>query len=204
MALTLLFQDKLDCWLFHALGWHKTSSTKTCHSFFFFFCLLFFFTLEFCQRLRLHWQWVEFCPSVNPQNSFMDQKMSPAGHCHCFFGGHVFFGFFVLFLFFFTGLLLAATSIGPAFGFITGSFMLRFYVDFDKLPKGEGSRCTKGVRSPPTRRITPPFDWGSFWRVVSRRSSSHRLRFYFGLSKCEKYHVRVIAPRMWEFMSDDQ
>lgn len=31
------------------------------------------------------------------------------------------------------GILLAVTSIGPAFGFITGSLMLRFYVDFDKL-----------------------------------------------------------------------
>lgn len=36
-----------------------------------------------------------------------------------------------------SGLLLAATSIGPAFGFITGSFMLRFFVDFDKLSEGE-------------------------------------------------------------------
>lgn len=35
------------------------------------------------------------------------------------------------------GLLLAATSIGPAFGFITGSIMLRFYVDFDKVSKDE-------------------------------------------------------------------
>ncbi|KAM4619812.1 solute carrier organic anion transporter family member 2B1 isoform 2-T3 [Polymixia lowei] len=31
------------------------------------------------------------------------------------------------------GILLAVTSIGPAFGFILGSFMLRFYVDMDKL-----------------------------------------------------------------------
>lgn len=37
----------------------------------------------------------------------------------------------------FPGILLAVTSIGPAFGFITGSLMLRFYVDFDKLSKGE-------------------------------------------------------------------
>lgn len=29
------------------------------------------------------------------------------------------------------------TSIGPAFGFITGSFMLRIYVDFNTLSKGE-------------------------------------------------------------------
>ncbi|XP_046876901.1 solute carrier organic anion transporter family member 2B1-like [Hypomesus transpacificus] len=35
------------------------------------------------------------------------------------------------------GILLAATSIGPAFGFMMGSFVLRFYVDFDKLPNGE-------------------------------------------------------------------
>uniref|UniRef100_A0A3Q3WU83 Solute carrier organic anion transporter family member n=1 Tax=Mola mola TaxID=94237 RepID=A0A3Q3WU83_MOLML len=35
------------------------------------------------------------------------------------------------------GLLLAATSIGPAFGFITGSFMLGFYVDFDKLSEDQ-------------------------------------------------------------------
>lgn len=46
----------------------------------------------------------------------------------------------VLFLLF-LGLLLAATSIGPAFGFITGSIMLRFYVDFDKLSKGERKCC---------------------------------------------------------------
>ncbi|XP_026183940.1 solute carrier organic anion transporter family member 2B1 [Mastacembelus armatus] len=35
------------------------------------------------------------------------------------------------------GILLAVTSIGPAFGFVTGSFMLRFYVDFDKFPKDQ-------------------------------------------------------------------
>lgn len=35
------------------------------------------------------------------------------------------------------GILLAVTSIGPAFGFITGSLMLRFYVDFDKLSKDQ-------------------------------------------------------------------
>ncbi|XP_029303449.1 solute carrier organic anion transporter family member 2B1 isoform X2 [Cottoperca gobio] len=35
------------------------------------------------------------------------------------------------------GILLAVTSIGPALGFITGSFMLRFYVDFDKLSKDQ-------------------------------------------------------------------
>jgi hypothetical protein len=35
------------------------------------------------------------------------------------------------------GILLAVTSIGPAFGFMMGSFMLRFYVDIDKMSKGE-------------------------------------------------------------------
>ncbi|XP_030010290.1 solute carrier organic anion transporter family member 2B1 [Sphaeramia orbicularis] len=35
------------------------------------------------------------------------------------------------------GILLAVTSIGPAFGFVTGSLMLRFYVDFDKTPKNQ-------------------------------------------------------------------
>ncbi|KAF1378153.1 hypothetical protein PFLUV_G00187410 [Perca fluviatilis] len=33
------------------------------------------------------------------------------------------------------GILLAVTTIGPAFGFISGSLMLRIYVDFDKLSK---------------------------------------------------------------------
>ncbi|XP_057676746.1 solute carrier organic anion transporter family member 2B1-like [Corythoichthys intestinalis] len=32
------------------------------------------------------------------------------------------------------GILLAVTAIGPAFGFLSGAFMLRFYVDFDKMP----------------------------------------------------------------------
>ncbi|XP_034406920.1 solute carrier organic anion transporter family member 2B1 isoform X2 [Cyclopterus lumpus] len=35
------------------------------------------------------------------------------------------------------GILLAVTSIGPALGFITGSFMLRLYVDFDKLSRDQ-------------------------------------------------------------------
>ncbi|XP_040908041.1 solute carrier organic anion transporter family member 2B1 [Toxotes jaculatrix] len=35
------------------------------------------------------------------------------------------------------GILLAVTSIGPALGFITGSFMLRYYVDFNRLSKDE-------------------------------------------------------------------
>eukprot|EP00066_Takifugu_rubripes_P025816 XP_011615082.1 PREDICTED: solute carrier organic anion transporter family member 2B1 isoform X1 [Takifugu rubripes] len=44
------------------------------------------------------------------------------------------------------GLLLAATSIGPAFGFITGSIMLRFYVDFDKLSNGNIDLTPKDLR----------------------------------------------------------
>ncbi|XP_068187667.1 solute carrier organic anion transporter family member 2B1 [Antennarius striatus] len=38
---------------------------------------------------------------------------------------------------FYLGILLAVTAFGPAFGFITGSLMLRFYVDFDKIPKDQ-------------------------------------------------------------------
>ncbi|KAM9540220.1 solute carrier organic anion transporter family member 2B1-like [Salvelinus alpinus] len=38
---------------------------------------------------------------------------------------------------FYLGILLAVTSIGPAFGFMMGSFMLRFYVDIDKMSKDE-------------------------------------------------------------------
>lgn len=44
------------------------------------------------------------------------------------------------------GILLAVTSIGPAFGFITGSFMLRFYVDFDKLSKDQIDLNHKDLR----------------------------------------------------------
>ncbi|CAI5642563.1 unnamed protein product [Oreochromis niloticus] len=44
------------------------------------------------------------------------------------------------------GILLAMTSIGPAFGFITGSLMLRFYVDFDKVPKEAIELDTKDLR----------------------------------------------------------
>ncbi|GLD67873.1 solute carrier organic anion transporter family member 2B1 [Lates japonicus] len=44
------------------------------------------------------------------------------------------------------GILLAVTSIGPAFGFITGSLMLRFYVDFDKLSKDEIKLNPKDLR----------------------------------------------------------
>eukprot|EP00063_Salmo_salar_P078067 XP_014052902.1 PREDICTED: solute carrier organic anion transporter family member 2B1-like isoform X1 [Salmo salar] len=35
------------------------------------------------------------------------------------------------------GILLAVTSIGPAFGFMMGSFMLSFYVDIDKMSKDQ-------------------------------------------------------------------
>ncbi|CAJ1063698.1 solute carrier organic anion transporter family member 2B1 [Xyrichtys novacula] len=44
------------------------------------------------------------------------------------------------------GILLAVTSIGPAFGFITGSMMLRFYVDFDKLSKDQIELDHKDLR----------------------------------------------------------
>ncbi|XP_061596416.1 solute carrier organic anion transporter family member 2B1 [Cololabis saira] len=44
------------------------------------------------------------------------------------------------------GILLAVTSIGPAFGFVTGSFMLRYYVDFDKLSKEEIKLDSKDLR----------------------------------------------------------
>ncbi|KAM6907632.1 solute carrier organic anion transporter family member 2B1 [Xenentodon cancila] len=44
------------------------------------------------------------------------------------------------------GILLAVTSIGPAFGFVTGSFMLRFYVDFDKLSEDEIKLDPKDLR----------------------------------------------------------
>ncbi|KAK5613980.1 hypothetical protein CRENBAI_013213 [Crenichthys baileyi] len=43
-------------------------------------------------------------------------------------------------------ILLAMTSIGPAFGFLTGSFMLRFYVDFDKLSKDDIELDHKDLR----------------------------------------------------------
>ncbi|XP_041865089.1 solute carrier organic anion transporter family member 2B1 isoform X2 [Melanotaenia boesemani] len=44
------------------------------------------------------------------------------------------------------GILLAVTSIGPAFGFVTGSLMLRFYVDFDKLSEDEINLDAKDLR----------------------------------------------------------
>ncbi|KAK9537026.1 hypothetical protein VZT92_006764 [Zoarces viviparus] len=44
------------------------------------------------------------------------------------------------------GILLAVTSIGPAVGFITGSLMLRFYVDFDKLPEAQIKLTHKDLR----------------------------------------------------------
>ncbi|XP_024122211.1 solute carrier organic anion transporter family member 2B1 isoform X1 [Oryzias melastigma] len=43
-------------------------------------------------------------------------------------------------------ILLAVTSIGPAFGFVTGSFMLRFYVDFDKLSEDQIELTPKDLR----------------------------------------------------------
>ncbi|KAK5858144.1 hypothetical protein PBY51_002309 [Eleginops maclovinus] len=44
------------------------------------------------------------------------------------------------------GILLAVTSIGPAFGFISGSLMLRFYVDFDKISKDQIQLNHKDLR----------------------------------------------------------
>ncbi|XP_041657732.1 solute carrier organic anion transporter family member 2B1 isoform X2 [Cheilinus undulatus] len=44
------------------------------------------------------------------------------------------------------GILLAVTSIGPAFGFITGSIMLGFYVDFNKLSKDQINLNHKDLR----------------------------------------------------------
>uniref|UniRef100_UPI0037E95CC9 solute carrier organic anion transporter family member 2B1 isoform X1 n=1 Tax=Semicossyphus pulcher TaxID=241346 RepID=UPI0037E95CC9 len=44
------------------------------------------------------------------------------------------------------GILLAVTSIGPAFGFITGSLMLRFYVDFNTLTKDQIELNHKDLR----------------------------------------------------------
>ncbi|XP_059207470.1 solute carrier organic anion transporter family member 2B1 [Centropristis striata] len=44
------------------------------------------------------------------------------------------------------GILLAVTSIGPAFGFISGSLMLRFYVDFDKLSEDQIQLNHKDLR----------------------------------------------------------
>nr|XP_057944016.1 solute carrier organic anion transporter family member 2B1 isoform X2 [Doryrhamphus excisus] len=35
------------------------------------------------------------------------------------------------------GILLAVTSIGPALGFLSGAFLLRFYVDFDTMPEDQ-------------------------------------------------------------------
>ncbi|CAK6979171.1 solute carrier organic anion transporter family member 2B1 [Scomber scombrus] len=44
------------------------------------------------------------------------------------------------------GILLAATSIGPALGFITGACLQRFYVDFNILPKDEIELDHKDLR----------------------------------------------------------
>ncbi|AWO99640.1 putative solute carrier organic anion transporter family member 2B1 [Scophthalmus maximus] len=44
------------------------------------------------------------------------------------------------------GILFAVTTIGPALGFITGSLMLRYYVDFDKLSPDEIELDSKDLR----------------------------------------------------------
>ncbi|XP_029957566.1 solute carrier organic anion transporter family member 2B1 isoform X1 [Salarias fasciatus] len=44
------------------------------------------------------------------------------------------------------GILLAMTSIGPAFGFVMGSFMLRYYVDFDKVSPDQIELDSKDLR----------------------------------------------------------
>ncbi|XP_069396076.1 solute carrier organic anion transporter family member 2B1 isoform X2 [Paralichthys olivaceus] len=44
------------------------------------------------------------------------------------------------------GIVFAVTSIGPALGFITGSLMLRFYVDFDKLSSDEIKLDSRDLR----------------------------------------------------------
>ncbi|XP_069000074.1 solute carrier organic anion transporter family member 2B1 [Embiotoca jacksoni] len=44
------------------------------------------------------------------------------------------------------GILLAVTSIGPALGFITGAFMLRYYVDFNTLTKDQIKLDPKDLR----------------------------------------------------------
>ncbi|KAM6984605.1 solute carrier organic anion transporter family member 2B1 [Aplochiton taeniatus] len=44
------------------------------------------------------------------------------------------------------GILLAVTSIGPAFGFLMGAFTARFYVDIDKLSKEEIKLDPKDLR----------------------------------------------------------
>ncbi|CAL8363801.1 unnamed protein product [Lota lota] len=44
------------------------------------------------------------------------------------------------------GILLAVTSLGPAVGFMMGSFTLRFYVDFDKTPTDQIEIDSKDLR----------------------------------------------------------
>ncbi|CAN9501193.1 unnamed protein product [Ophioblennius macclurei] len=44
------------------------------------------------------------------------------------------------------GILLAMTSIGPAFGFVMGSFVLRYYVDIDKLSADQIQLDSKDLR----------------------------------------------------------
>ncbi|XP_035638250.1 solute carrier organic anion transporter family member 2B1-like isoform X3 [Oncorhynchus keta] len=45
---------------------------------------------------------------------------------------------------FYLGILLAVTSIGPAFGFMMGSFMLNFFVDIDKMSKADEIGLERG------------------------------------------------------------
>ncbi|XP_056449762.1 solute carrier organic anion transporter family member 2B1 [Gadus chalcogrammus] len=47
---------------------------------------------------------------------------------------------------FYIGILLAVTSLGPAAGFMMGSFTLRFYVDFDKTPADQIQIDSKDLR----------------------------------------------------------
>uniref|UniRef100_A0A8C5C080 Solute carrier organic anion transporter family, member 2B1 n=1 Tax=Gadus morhua TaxID=8049 RepID=A0A8C5C080_GADMO len=47
---------------------------------------------------------------------------------------------------FYIGILLAVTSLGPAAGFMMGSFTLRFYVDFDKTPTDQIQIDSKDLR----------------------------------------------------------
>ncbi|XP_061658420.1 solute carrier organic anion transporter family member 2B1 isoform X2 [Syngnathoides biaculeatus] len=44
------------------------------------------------------------------------------------------------------GILLAVTAIGPAFGFLSGAFLLRLYVDFDKISADEVELDRKDLR----------------------------------------------------------
>lgn len=67
----------------------------------------------------------------------------------------------------FPGLLLAATSIGPAFGFVTGAVMQRFFVDIDKFSKGDGKPLL--TKRTDAKCEMPPLRSSSFLRVYSGR-----------------------------------